>query len=126
MKPPKIRYQTPLRLQARALRAAPTNAEQRLWHRLNRRQLLDVRFYRQRPLGSYIVDFYSPNLRLVIEVDGSQHLAPEGQQYDHHRDAWLRQQGLTVIRFDNLQVLQHTDAVVEAILQKMREIQQGL
>ena len=125
MKPPKVRYQTPLRRKARALRAAPTNAEQRLWHRLNRRQLLGVQFYRQRPLGSYIVDFYSPILRLVIEVDGSQHLAPEGQQYDHQRDAWLRQQGLTVIRFDNLQVLQHTDAVVEAILQKMRELQQA-
>ena len=125
MKPQKIRYQTPLRRKARALRAAPTNAEQRLWHRLNRRQLMGVQFYRQRPLGSYIVDFYSPILRLVIEVDGSQHLAPEGQQYDHHRNDWLRQQGLTVIRFDNLQVLQHTDAVVEAILQKMRELQQA-
>ena len=125
MKPPKIRYQPPLRRKAHALRANPTDAEQRLWHRLNRRQLMGVQFYRQRPLGSYIADFYSPTLRLVIEVDGSQHLAPEGQQHDHQRDAWLRQQGLSILRFDNLEVLNHTDAVVEAILQKMRELQQA-
>ena len=125
MKPRKIPYNPPLRRQARRLRSTPTAAEQRLWHRLNRRQLLGVQFYRQRPLGSYIVDFYSPVLRLVIEVDGSQHLAPEGQQYDHHRDDWLRQQGLIILRFDNLEVLNHTDSVVETILQKMQEIQQA-
>ena len=122
MKPPQLRYQSSLRLKARHLRANLTDAEQRLWHRLNRRQLLGVRFYRQRPLGGYIADFYSPTLRLVIEVDGSQHLTPESQQYDQRRESWLRQQGLTILRFDNLQVLNDTDAVVEAILEKMQEL----
>ena len=122
MKPPQLRYQSSLHLKARNLRASPTEAEQRLWHRLNRRQLRGVRFYRQRPLGGYIADFYSPTLRLVIEVDGSQHLEPESRQYDHRRETWLRQQGLTILRFDNLQVLNDTDAVVEAILEKMQEL----
>jgi very-short-patch-repair endonuclease len=92
-----------------------TDAEQKLWFHLRRKQIAVVQFYRQKPLGPYVVDFHAPSVRLVIEVDGSQHFGVGEKQQDETRDAWLRQQGLAVLRFDNLQVLQETDAVLEAI-----------
>jgi very-short-patch-repair endonuclease len=74
-----------------------------------------VQFYRQKPLGRYIVDFYAPSVRLVVEVDGSQHFAVEQTAYDSQRTAYLESQGLRVLRFTNLEVLQETKSVVEAI-----------
>jgi len=74
-----------------------------------------VQFYRQKPIGNHIVDFYSPKVKLVIEVDGSQHLEPNHVQKDLTRKNYLQTQGLLVLRFDNLQVLQKTDEVMEKI-----------
>ena len=90
-------------------------AERRLWFWVRRRQVLGVRFYRQKPLLGYIVDFYAPGARLVVEVDGSQHLTPAGVEADGRRSAALGALGLVVVRFDNLQVLRETEAVMEAI-----------
>lgn len=75
-----------------------------------------VQVYRQKPLGKYIVDFFAPRARLVIEVDGGQHFTTEGLRNDTLRDEALRAMGLQVLRYDNLQVLQHTEAVVDDIL----------
>ncbi len=111
MNQPWPRHRTAL---ARQLRKQPTDAERRLWQRLRRNQL-GVRFHRQRPLGRYIVDFYCPAARLVIEIDGSQHFDTKGRQQDQVRDAALAQRGLRVLRFDNREVLQQTTAVVESI-----------
>ena len=77
-----------------------TEAEQRLWSRLRRKQLNGVQFYRQKPLGAYIVDFYAPVAKLVIEVDGSQHLEQDQRRSDVARDRYLSDIGLTVMRFD--------------------------
>jgi very-short-patch-repair endonuclease len=66
-----LRYDPDLKPLARSLRAAMTNTEQTLWSRVRRKQVLGVQFYRQKPIGKYIVDFYAPRARLVIEVDGS-------------------------------------------------------
>jgi very-short-patch-repair endonuclease len=85
-------YEPRLKTYARDLRRRQTDAEQCLWQRLRRDQL-GVRFLRQRPLGSYIVDFYAPTARLVIELDGGQHFEPEYQARDAKRDAWLKSQG---------------------------------
>jgi very-short-patch-repair endonuclease len=68
-----LKYNPRLKAKARGLRSALTDAEQRLWNRLRRKQILGVQFYRQKPIGNYIVDFYAPAARLVIEVDGAQH-----------------------------------------------------
>lgn len=92
-----------------------TEAEQKLWFHLRRKQLSGVQFYRQRPIGQYIVDFYAPRIKLVIEVDGSQHHEREGQAEDLVRDGFLTDQGLQILRFDNLQVLRETHAVVMSI-----------
>jgi very-short-patch-repair endonuclease len=110
-----LRYRANLKQSARRLRRQQTEAEQVLWGRVRRKQIGGVPFYRQKPIGPYIVDFYAPAARLVIEVDGSQHLEPEHAAQDAARDAYLAALGLTVLRFDNRQVLSETQAVVEAI-----------
>jgi len=67
------------------------------------------------------VDFYAPKALLVVEVDGSQHFEPEYMQRDLARDAYLNTQKLKVLRFDNLQVLQETDAVLEVIFDELQK-----
>jgi very-short-patch-repair endonuclease len=91
------------------------DSEQKLWVHLRRKQLLGVQFYRQKPIGNYIVDFYAPNVKLVIEVDGSQHLETDHAKKDLARKRDLQNQGLLVLRFDNLQVLQEIEGVLERI-----------
>ncbi|GMQ88373.1 MAG: endonuclease domain-containing protein [Gammaproteobacteria bacterium] len=99
----------------RALRGSLTDAEQRLWSILRQRQLGGFKFRRQHPLGNYILDFVCLEARLVIEVDGSQHLEQHGQ--DSKRTKWLNERGYRVLRFWNNEVLQNTPAVREAIWQ---------
>ncbi len=100
---------------ARNLRVRMTEAEQRLWRHLRHDQF-GVRFYRQKPLGPFIVDFYSHQARLVIELDGSQHQDdPAIKEQDWKRDAWLLTRGLRVLRFNDRQVLTETMAVLELI-----------
>ena len=110
-----FQYRHDLKQKARDLRSHMTHAEQRLWFHLRRKQLLGIPFFRQRPIGEYIVDFHAPAINLVIEVDGGQHFEPASLEYDSRRSAWLNRQGLTVVRFDNLQVISQTTRVLEEI-----------
>ena len=116
-----LRYNRTNKANARQLRTHMTDSERALWARLRRKQILGVQFYRQKPVGNYIVDFYAPAAKLVIEVDGSQHSAAEGRRKDLQRDRYLTAQGLLVLRFDNLQVLQNPEAVTERIISVVRE-----
>jgi very-short-patch-repair endonuclease len=100
---------------ARKLRCEMSDAERMLWQRLRRKQLHGIQAYHQKPLGRWVVDFYLPAARLVVEVDGGQHFTEEGMVKDAVRTRALNRMGLRVLRFDNLQVLKETDAVVEAI-----------
>ena len=104
---------------ARGLRRNPTEAEQRLWSRLRRRQLDGVRFRRQVPLGRYIVDFACLSARLVIEIDGGQH-AWKAEQ-DALRTSWLETNGFRVLRFWNNEVLGNIDGVLETIRRTLQE-----
>ena len=108
-------YHKKLKQPARLLRMNMTDAEQKLWYYLRRKQVLGVQFYRQKPLLAFIVDFYCPAAKLVIELDGSQHLAAKHQFKDQQRDDALAKLGLWVLRFDNRQVLLETDAVLVVI-----------
>ncbi len=99
---------------ARTLRKHQTDAEQRLWRSLRKRQLNGYRFRRQHPIGKYIVDFVSLDTKVIIELDGSQH--QEQQHYDTQRDEWLHSQGYSVLRFWNNQVMNEFDGVLEEIL----------
>lgn len=98
-----------------------TDAERRLWTCLRRKQIEGVQVYRQRPIGSYVVDFYAPAAGLVIEIDGAQHMEAKGHAYDENRTGFLASCGIRVLRFDNRQVLAETRAVLEEILRAVRE-----
>jgi very-short-patch-repair endonuclease len=108
-------YNPRLKRSARRLRSNMTDDEQLLWSRLRRKQILDIQFYRQKPLGPYIVDFYAPKARLAVEVDGSQHFEPTAARCDRGRSAQLAELGVRILRFDNLLVLHELAAVVEQI-----------
>jgi very-short-patch-repair endonuclease len=110
-------YNKQLKHNARTLRSNMTDVEQLLWSRLRRKQLLNTQFYRQKPLANFIVDFYCAAANLVIELDGSQHYSEEGKIADQHRDALLNNMGLSVLRFNNLQVLNELEAVMNVIYQ---------
>jgi very-short-patch-repair endonuclease len=105
---------------ARQLRREATEVEKRLWWRL-RSSGLGVRFVRQHPVGPYIADFACRSLKLVVELDGSQH----GGERDRRRDSFMVTQGYMVLRFWNPEVLSNMDGVLEtirlAILQRRRE-----
>ena len=104
---------------ARRLRRALTEAERALWARLRRKQLLGRKFRRQQRLGRYIVDFVCLECRLVVEVDGSQHV--DQQSYDQARRRWLEEQGYRVLRFWNNEALAQTDSVIETIAEALGE-----
>jgi CRISPR-associated exonuclease Cas4 len=118
-----LEYSRNLKEPSRELRKNMTDAERVLWARLRGKQLCGVQFYRQKPLGPYIVDFYAHAAGLVIEVDGGQHYEPEHARRDSERDRYLSERGVLVMRFSNLHVLQETDAVVEAIHRVIEERQ---
>ena len=113
-------YNPRLKNKARSLRTKPTDAELHLWHRLRRKQILGVQFYRQKPIVNYIVDFYAPAAKLVVELDGAQHLQPCQSKYDAQRTRDLEQRRLKVLRFDDRQVLLQTEAVLETIFQAVK------
>ena len=85
-------------------------------------QINGIKFRRQQPLGDYIVDFVTFDLDLVIEVDGGQHMESES---DEKRDQWLEDQGFTVLRFWNNQVLKNTEGVLKEINNKLEELSEG-
>jgi very-short-patch-repair endonuclease len=116
-----LRYKDQLKHKARQLRKNMTDSERVLWSRLRGKQISDVQFYRQKPIGEYIVDFFAPRTKLVIEVDGSQHLEEEQAEKDRYRDEYLATVGLKVLRFNSREVLEETDAVVEVIYRTMAE-----
>lgn len=97
--------------QARALRRNATEAEVALWQRLRGRRLIGLKFRRQAPIERFIVDFYCPEKRLIVEVDGGQHTA----ESDRARTERLEALGYKVIRFWNNDVLGNTLAVLETI-----------
>jgi very-short-patch-repair endonuclease len=100
---------------ARVLRKNMTEAEIALWARIRRKQLKDKQFYRQKNIGNYIVDFYCPAAKLVIELDGDQHYTDEGLRKDEIRDSSLKRLGFTVLRFSSSEALTNLDGVVETI-----------
>ena len=102
-----------LRQRARNLRKNSTDAERHLWYNL-RANRLGVKFKRQVPIGTYIVDFVCLEKRLIIELDGSQHM--DNQIYDMTRTDWLTAHGFKVLRFWNHDVFQQTTSIVEVII----------
>jgi very-short-patch-repair endonuclease len=108
-------YERKLKPLSRSLRKSMTDAERLLWSKLRRKQLKGYQFYRQKIIGRFIVDFYCPAAKLVIELDGGQHYLPEGQSRDGLRDAYLEETGARVLRFSDREVFENTNEVLEKI-----------
>ena len=88
-----------------------TNAEKLLWSHLRNKQL-GVKFRRQFSVGEYITDFYCPNLKLAVEVDGGQHYTKEGIEYDNKRTEYLNSIKIEVVRYTNIDILMNIDRVL--------------
>ena len=95
----------PTKSNARALRREMTDAESKLWYHLRAHGLAGFKFRRQHPFGPYVLDFYCPIARLVIELDGGQHFEPETLVRDAERTRYLEESGLRVLRFTNFEAL---------------------
>ena len=92
-----------------------TDAERRLWSEIRDKKLKGCQFYRQKPLGHFIADFYCPKANLVVELDGGQHYCEEGKARDRLRDDDMKAMGLRVIRFSDRNVFENLKGVVEKI-----------
>jgi very-short-patch-repair endonuclease len=108
----------------RQLRNDSTLAEIRLWHFLRAGQL-GVKFRRQAAIGAYIVDFVCFSHRLIVELDGPQHVEDKGKDHDARRTAWLASRGFRVIRFCNQELDEDIWLVVEEIRRALRECELG-
>ena len=106
-------YNKNLVARAKELRKNMTLAERKIWSEYLRN--FPYRVYRQRPIAQFIVDFYCPKLKLVIEIDGESHDTENAQDYDQERTEVLQGYGLKVIRFKNEEVLQNFTGVVTMI-----------
>ena len=108
-------------LRRRDLRRDSTDAEMLLWKCLRDRRLEGLKFRRQYPCGPFIIDFYCAEKSLAIELDGGQHFAPAAQAYDERRTAFLRREGIVVIRFQTDLVFRELTVVLECIAAALGE-----
>jgi very-short-patch-repair endonuclease len=92
-----------------------TDSERIVWSKIRKKQIYNVQFYRQKNVGSYIVDFYCPKAKLIIEIDGGQHYEKEGMKKDRERDDYLQGLGLKVLHFSDIDVLKNINGVLERI-----------
>lgn len=104
---------------AKQLHPEMTPAETKLWAHLRAHRMGDVHFRNQHAIGNYIVDFCAPRKKLIIELDGSQHL--EQEAYDNERTNYLKSKGYKVLRFWNNDVLNNLDSVLTVIWDTLKE-----
>jgi len=116
----KIHYNPKLKEKARELRNNSTLSEVLLWNKLKRKQMLGYQFYRQKPIGNYIVVFFSYRLHLVIEIDGESH-DDHVLEYDKNRQKYLESLGLKVLRFSNIEVKRDMENVLRVIEERVIE-----
>ncbi len=107
-----------LRHFARKMRKEPTPAERRLWQIVRNHRLLPFKFRRQHPFGPYILDFYCPAAKLLIELDSESHAEADQQQHDPDRTAYLERRGILVLRFWNVELAESEDGVVARIFEE--------
>ena len=104
---------------ARKMRKEPTEEENKLWHILLKH--IKPRFVRQRTIGYYIVDFYCPKLRLIIEIDGEQHFWEENEEYEKRREKFLNDSGYKLLHFYNSDINKHIRETEHTITNACRE-----
>lgn len=105
------------------LRKNQTESEKILWQYLRNRQLNGYKFFRQYGIGEYIADFYSSQLKLVIEIDGDSHFTDEAAEYDKIRTQFFNSLGIEVIRFTNEDVIRNIEGVIYRISERIKKVQ---
>ncbi len=108
-----------LKQRRRELRRNQTEAEKTFWMHVRNRQFYGMKFFRQYSTGPYILDFYCPELKLAIELDGGQHTQDDKQEYDAVRSAYLKAQGINVMRFWNHEVLNDAESILTMMAEKI-------
>ena len=103
------------------LRNSLTAAEAVLWQNLKGRQLLGKKFRRQVSIGRYIVDFYCPECRLIIELDGERHFSITMDEYEARRTKYLEEEGLRIMRFENKELYDDLEGVLETIKEALKD-----
>ncbi len=114
-----IRNDPNLKKRRKELRQNQTEAEKLLWSELRDKRFYGVKFFRQYSIGPYVLDFYSPTLRLAIELDGGQHSEQEQQEYDENRSEYLKAHDMEVIRFWNNEVMHNMEGVLVRIAERV-------
>ena len=113
---------------ARNMRKEPTEEENKLWHLYLKK--IRPRFTRQKKIGSYIVDFYCPKLKIVIEIDGVQHYLEENIEYEKRREEYLEKEGYKLLRFYNSDInkeLKNTEtAIYYTCIERAKELGVGV
>ena len=98
------------------LRNHSTSAESTLWKTLKNKQVDGLKFRKQHSVGNYILDFYCPELKLGIELDGESHVGHLAEERDHERDAFLKHAEIEVIHFENRWVFEYPQDIIDAVL----------
>lgn len=111
-----------MRQRAKDLRKNLTSAEEVLWYYLRAKRFLGTKFKRQVPIGNYIVDFVCFEKKLIIELDGSQHLQDNSIKYDKTRDDFLKSQNFRILRFYNNEIYTNIEGVLEAIYISLADV----
>jgi very-short-patch-repair endonuclease len=106
---------------ARNLRRKLSTPEARLWNRLRERLPGKPIFRRQHPIGPYVLDFYCAKANLAIEIDGVSHDMADRPRRDERRDAWLKKQGVTVVRIPAAELMRGVDEAADAIVRLAAE-----
>ena len=115
MRDPKILNRKSKKLQRKELRNANIGPEAVLWTYLRKGKLLGKKFRRQQSIGPYIVDFYCPECRLAIELDGAPHFTDRGAEHDAKRNAYLKDCRIEIMRFENQAIRDDIENVLELI-----------
>lgn len=116
-----FKYNNEFKSTARTLRKNQTSAELFLWKYLRNHHLGGYKFFRQFPIGTYILDFYCHEKALAIELDGFQHKTASHIKHDRYRSNYLKKQGIKVVRFWDNEVFQNIEGVLEEVLLNLEE-----
>jgi very-short-patch-repair endonuclease len=106
------------------LRNNMTPAEQKLWLHLKGKQIENCKFRRQYSVAQFIIDFYSPEIKLAIELDGDSHFQEGSREYDRERQQFIESAKITFLRFTNNDIYNNISAVCEVIRDKIQSLRQ--
>ncbi|MDP3741234.1 MAG: endonuclease domain-containing protein [bacterium] len=118
----KVYNQLKLKTLRRKLRRDSTETERLVWNLIRNRQIMSMKFFRQYSIGTYIVDFYCPEIELAIEIDGGQHNESRNVMKDNQRTDYLEKIGIEVLRFWNNEIIENTEGVYEETVKTIKKL----